>query len=139
MTTIFDATTGKPVQNDISSVTVVAENGMLSDFLSTVIYAEGIEKGVKIAEDFDASVVIVNKDKSVLISEELKNKFDYIIIDTPPAGLVADAAIIAQYADASVMVVRRDHSSKRRIKKTIEDIEVKENALEFLFHVNNPP
>lgn len=72
---IFDATTGKPVQNDISSVTVVAENGMLSDFLSTVIYAEGIEKGVKIAEDFDASVVIVNKDKSVLISEELKNKF----------------------------------------------------------------
>ena len=72
---IFDATTGKPVQNDISSVTVVAENGMLSDFLSTVIYAEGIEKGVKIAEDFDASVVIVNKDKFVLISEELKNKF----------------------------------------------------------------
>ena len=72
---IFDATTGKPVQNDISSVTVVAENGMLSDFLSTVIYAEGVEKGVKIAEDFDASVVIVNKDKSVLISEELKDKF----------------------------------------------------------------
>ena len=72
---IFDATTGKPVQNDISSVTVVAENGMLSDFLSTVIYAEGIEKGVKIAEDFDASVVIVNKDRSVLISEELKDKF----------------------------------------------------------------
>lgn len=72
---IFDATTGKPVQNDLSSVTVVAENGMLSDFLSTVIYIEGIEKGVKIAEDFDASVVIVKKDKTVLISEELQDKF----------------------------------------------------------------
>ena len=73
---IFDATTGKPVQNDLSSVTVVAENGMLSDFLSTVIYIEGIDKGVKIAEDFDASVVIVKKDKTVLISEELKDKFE---------------------------------------------------------------
>ena len=40
-----------------------------------VIIKKGIEKGVKIAEDFDASVVIVNKDKFVLISEELKDKF----------------------------------------------------------------
>lgn len=72
---IFDATTGSPVQNDISSVTVVANNGMLSDFLSTVIYIEGIEKGVKIAEIFDASVVIVKKDKTVLVSKELKDKF----------------------------------------------------------------
>ena len=72
---IFDATTGKPVQNDLSSVTVVAENGMLSDFLSTVVFIEGIEKGVEIAKDFDAYVIIVKKDKSVLISEELKDKF----------------------------------------------------------------
>lgn len=72
---IFDATTGKPVQNDITSVTVVAENGMLSDFLSTVIYIEGVEKGIKIAEDFDAFVVIVKKDKTVLVSKELKDKF----------------------------------------------------------------
>lgn len=72
---IFDATTGKPVQNDISSVTVVAEDGMLSDFLSTVIYIEGVEKGFEIAEDFDAQIIIVKKDKSVLISEELQDKF----------------------------------------------------------------
>lgn len=72
---IFDATTGSPVQNDISSVTVVANNGTLSDFLSTVIYIEGIEKGVEIAEIFDASVVIVKKDKTVLVSKELKDKF----------------------------------------------------------------
>ena len=72
---IFDATTGKPVKNDLSSVTVVAESGQLSDFLSTVVYIEGVEKGVQIAKDFDAFVIIVKKDKSVLISEELKDKF----------------------------------------------------------------
>ncbi len=72
---IFDATTGKPVQNDLSSVTVVAENGMLSDFLSTVVFLEGIEKGVEIAKDFDTYVIIVKKDKSVLVSEEIKDKF----------------------------------------------------------------
>lgn len=71
---IFDATTGKPVQSDITSVTVVADDGTLSDFLSTAIFAEGIEKGVELADEFQAEVIIIKKDKSVLISKGLENK-----------------------------------------------------------------
>lgn len=71
---IFDANTGMPVQNDIISVTVVAENGTLSDFLSTAIFAEGIEQGIKLADEFDAEIIIVKKDKSVLISKDLEEK-----------------------------------------------------------------
>lgn len=71
---IFDATTGKPVQNDITSVTVVADDGTVSDFLSTAIFAEGIEDGIKLADEFEAEVIIIKKDKSVLISKGLENK-----------------------------------------------------------------
>ena len=71
---IFDATTGKPVQNDITSVTVVADDGTVSDFLSTAIFAEGIEDGIKLADEFGAEVIIVKKDKSVLVSKGLENK-----------------------------------------------------------------
>lgn len=71
---IFDARTGKPVQNDITSVTVVADNGTLSDFLSTAIFCEGIPSGLKLADEFDAEVVIVKKDKSVLITDGLEDK-----------------------------------------------------------------
>ncbi len=71
---IFDAKTAKPVQNDITSVTVVADNGTLSDFLSTAIFCEGVEKGISLADEFDAEIIIVKKDKSVLVSEELKDK-----------------------------------------------------------------
>lgn len=71
---IFDAKTGKPVQNDITSVTVVTDNGTLSDFLSTAIFIEGIEKGFVLAEEFKAGVIIVKKDKSVLISKDLEDK-----------------------------------------------------------------
>ena len=71
---IFDARTGKPVQNDITSVTVVADNGTLSDFLSTAIFCEGIENGLKLADEFGAEVVIVKKDKSVLITDGLEDK-----------------------------------------------------------------
>ncbi len=71
---IFDATTGKPVQNDITSVTVIADNGTVSDFLSTAIFAEGVENGIKLADEFGAEVIIVKKDKSVLVSKGLENK-----------------------------------------------------------------
>ncbi len=71
---IFDAKTGKPVQNDITSVTVVADNGTLSDFLSTAVFCEGVEKGLKLADDFNAEVLVVKKDKSVLITDGLEDK-----------------------------------------------------------------
>ncbi len=71
---IFDAQTGAPVQNDISSVTVIAKSGILSDFLSTVVYIEGVEKGTQIAKTLNAEVIIVKKDKSVLMSKGIYDK-----------------------------------------------------------------
>ncbi len=69
---IFDAKTGKPVESDITAVTVVADNGTLSDYLSTVIFIEGIEKGIQIAKENNAQVLIIKKDRSVLVSTELE-------------------------------------------------------------------
>jgi tyrosine-protein kinase Etk/Wzc len=45
---------------------------------------------------------------------ELREHYDYILIDSPPYGLVTDAALIAEYVDATLYVVRfnytlRDH------------------------------
>ncbi len=71
---IFDSRTGMPVQNDLTSVTVIADNGTISDYLSTAIYIEGIEKGLLLADEYDAEVIIIKKDKSVIISNSLKDK-----------------------------------------------------------------
>lgn len=42
----------------------------------------------------------------------LKNKYDYIIIDTAPIGLVTDTFEIAKIADASVYMCRADYTPK---------------------------
>ena len=34
---------------------------------------------------------------------------DFVIIDTPPSGLLSDAAIVAQYVDGAVFVIRQDY------------------------------
>ena len=40
----------------------------------------------------------------------LKNKFDYIVIDSPPVGLVSDYLLISRYVDIHLFVVRRNVS-----------------------------
>lgn len=47
--------------------------------------------------------------------EELKKKYDYIILDTPPVGLVSDALELAQYCDVILYVVRQNFTKKGMI------------------------
>lgn len=62
--------------------------------------------------------------KLEVIIDELKKRFDYIIIDTAPVGLVSDAFALSNIADAIIFIVRYNHSTIAQVK-TIEDIRKK--------------
>jgi len=47
--------------------------------------------------------------------EELKSKYDYIILDTPPVGLVSDALELAQFCDITLYIVRQNFTKKEMI------------------------
>lgn len=49
--------------------------------------------------------------------------FEYVIIDTPPLGLVVDAAIIGQYCDGALMVIENDATSYRMCQKVKAQLE----------------
>ena len=46
---------------------------------------------------------------------ELKQKYDYIFVDTAPVSLVTDTQIIAKYADAFIYVIRDNYLDKRML------------------------
>jgi len=46
----------------------------------------------------------------------LKAEFDYIIVDTPPAGLVIDPVLIGKYTDAAIYIVRQRQTLKEQLK-----------------------
>jgi len=50
---------------------------------------------------------------------ELKTKYDYIVIDNPPSGLVSDAIVNLQRADYPIYVFRSDYSRKFFINNLI--------------------
>ncbi|MBO9562008.1 MAG: polysaccharide biosynthesis tyrosine autokinase [Niastella sp.] len=53
--------------------------------------------------------------KTQQLFEELKKHYDYILIDSPPVGLVTDAEIMASHADATLYVVRHRLTYKQQI------------------------
>ena len=46
----------------------------------------------------------------------MKERYDYIILDTPPAGLVTDAQIIGHHVDTSLYIVRNGFTYKDQIR-----------------------
>lgn len=72
---ILDTKTGYPVESDLVSVTVVSQNGGLADFLSTAIFIQGSQKiDYYLAQD-DFSVIIVDNQGNVHISDSLAEDF----------------------------------------------------------------
>ncbi|HZF65909.1 MAG TPA: polysaccharide biosynthesis tyrosine autokinase, partial [Chitinophagaceae bacterium] len=65
----------------------------------------------------------------------LRANYDYVIIDTPPLGIVADTFIIAKYSDINVIVVREKYSLKERLSE-LEDM-YKDHKLENMCMVIN--
>lgn len=45
----------------------------------------------------------------------LREKFDVVIVDTAPVGLVSDAITLSQFADATLYVVRQRYTFKRQL------------------------
>jgi capsular exopolysaccharide synthesis family protein len=80
------------------------------------------------------SELIENAKFSALITE-LKQRYDFVVIDTSPVGLVADYLLIAKHTDINLFMLRHDYTKIGMV----EDLEVfrRENAISALYLVYN--
>ena len=58
---------------------------------------------------------LLSSDRLAQVFAYLKERYEYIIIDAVPAGIVADADIIKKYADVSVFLIRSNMVDKRML------------------------
>lgn len=54
------------------------------------------------------------------ILEEAAARFDWVIIDTPPIGLLADASILATMVDGALLVIRAGQTPHPSVLKAVE-------------------
>ncbi len=77
-------------------------------------------------------VELISSRKSQELFNELKEKYDYIIIDTPPYGLVSDSFVLMKYADINLFVTRLTKVKRSTLISNIEDLEMKVDKNLFL-------
>ncbi len=78
---ILSTKDGYPIENGLQSVTIITDNSIDGDGLSTALFAMGLKKGLEMANKTEnLEVIFITDDRKVYTSEGVGNKFE--IIDT---------------------------------------------------------
>jgi len=71
---IIDPKTGYPAESGLISVSVISPEGYISDGIDTSILILGAEKGMKLLESMGIDAVLVDSQKRVFVTKNLKGK-----------------------------------------------------------------
>lgn len=67
---------------------------------------------------------ILNSNAVKRLVAVLEEQFDYVVLDTPPAAMLADASAIARCADCALYVVKQDVARIERIAEGIDALTI---------------
>jgi capsular exopolysaccharide synthesis family protein len=67
---------------------------------------------------------LLTHEKLLKLISLLKKKFDYIIIDSAPIGIISDTYALARVVDATLLVVRSNKTTKKILRNTLEETKV---------------
>ncbi|MGB6037409.1 MAG: polysaccharide biosynthesis tyrosine autokinase [Cryomorphaceae bacterium] len=110
------------IENKIGCSNYLSGNATLDDILVPSGYSENLSIAPSGPTPPNPSELIIS-DRMPKLIEELSERFDKIIIDTPPVGLVSDGLQISDYANATVFVVREGVTRKAHLAQANEMFE----------------
>jgi tyrosine-protein kinase Etk/Wzc len=83
----------------------------------------------------NASELLLSDRLPELIAD-LRAKFDFVLIDSPPVGLVSDALVIQKHVDMTIFVCRHNYTNKNQIE-ILNDIKTKDNVENLYLVIND--
>ena len=123
---IIDLDSRKP---RVHSVFGVEKGNGIVEYLSGNITKEELIKHTDKNVDIVTSgasvtnpVTLLESKKLAELINELKEEYDYVVIDTPPLTACSDAAIIAKLSDGVVYNVAINQAKKKEVKSSIKQL-----------------
>ncbi len=71
---------------------------------------------------------LVDSEKNRNLLKELKKHYDYVILDTPPVSLIADAQCLAKEADINLFVVRSGQTDIGMLRVSLAEMQERSNV-----------
>ena len=96
---------------------LAAKNG-----LNDVIYETNIPNGyiIPVTTNVTDPTILLESKRFQHMVDECKREFDYILLDTPPLGSVADSLTVAGYADGSLLVIRSGDEPRKLVAISVQ-------------------
>lgn len=86
------------------------------------------------SQDTLKSEILTNSKKLDAIMKELREEYDFVIVDTSPAYLLNETMAMNELVDATLFVVRQDYATSDVINETVKRLTyVKDNVLGVVF------
>mgnify|MGYP003377493231 CR=1 FL=1 len=127
-TLLIDCDLRRPVEHSIFNVP--KEPGLVNCLVGSVTTEEAIVKtGISNLDLLTAGTIppnpseLIGSRRMMEVLNELKGKYDMIVIDSPPIGAVTDGVLLSTMADATVLVTRAKRTKIEYIEKTLEELE----------------
>ena len=122
------------IDADMRNPNVGSRFGLKSDDVSSESSKEGKISRLHIKSSISLSVLNFNSsvhsmwkfleiDYLTSLLEQLRSHYDYIIIDTSPLGITSEPAVVAQVADAAVVVIKPDTIRTSRIISIMDTLQ----------------
>jgi capsular exopolysaccharide synthesis family protein len=54
---------------------------------------------------------------------QVRERFDYVLVDTPPVGLVSDTAILAAHSDGVLLVIDNQKTRKGSVRQSVRSLQ----------------
>lgn len=126
---LIDADLRKPAVCKTLGISVEGEKGIYDivtgkkTFEESVKYIEKLNLYLLVASAAvqDPSETLASEGMANIIKQAREN-FDYVIVDCPPAGVVADAAIVANYTDSVIFVTTENRVAIPQIEYALSDL-----------------
>ncbi|MBA7516909.1 Tyrosine-protein kinase wzc [subsurface metagenome] len=77
-------------------------------------------------------VELLTSERTKDLMLQIKQQYDYVLVDTPPFGLVTDAFILMKYVDLSIYIARLGKITSKALNYNLEEIASKDLPNVFL-------
>ena len=101
---------------------------------NVLVNACSLEEAIVRIDDYNLDVIfsgylppnpseLLSSDAFAELMKTLKERYDYIFIDTPPVSAVIDAAVISKHTNGAVIVVRPGSTKKEELVNVVSQLE----------------
>jgi tyrosine-protein kinase Etk/Wzc len=66
---------------------------------------------------------LIGSERTAELIDKLKEMYDYIIIDSPPAGILAETQLLMKYTDLTILIARLEKTVKSTFITTLKSFE----------------